>query len=67
MGIRIGIEPSGCSGNSYTLAFADQKGPHDEVIEQHGITVYVDPQAMLFSYGNRNGLCRGILGLSVRV
>ncbi len=62
VGIRIGIEPSGCSGNSYTLAFADQKGPHDEVIEQHGITVYVDPQAMLFLMGTEMDYVEESLG-----
>ena len=50
-GIRIGVRSKGCSGLSYTLEFADQKGPMDEVVQQDGVTVLIDPKATLFILG----------------
>ena len=50
-GIRIGISSKGCSGMSYTLEFADERDPHDDVVEQGGIAVFIDPKAIMFLIG----------------
>ena len=50
-GIRVGISSKGCSGMSYTLGFADQQEPHDDVVKQDGITVFIDPKAIMFLIG----------------
>lgn len=50
-GIRIGVRTKGCSGMSYTLEFADEKGPFDEVVEDKGVTVLIDPKATMFIVG----------------
>lgn len=51
LGIRIGVATKGCSGLSYTLEFADEKGPMDEVVEKDGVTVLIDPKATMFILG----------------
>jgi iron-sulfur cluster assembly protein len=51
LGIRIGIRTRGCSGHSYTLDYADEAQPMDEVVEQKGVRVLIDPKAILFVLG----------------
>ncbi|MGE5477100.1 MAG: HesB/IscA family protein [Bacteroidales bacterium] len=50
-GIRIGVRTKGCSGMSYTLEYADEKSQFDEVVEQKGVTVLIDPKASMFIFG----------------
>ena len=50
-GIRIGVRTKGCSGMSYTIEFADEKGPFDEMVEDKGVTVLIDPKATMFIVG----------------
>ena len=52
-GIRIGLRSKGCSGLSYTLEFADEAGPYDEVIEAHDVKVLIDPKAVMFIMGSQ--------------
>ena len=52
-GVRVGIRTKGCSGLSYTLEYADEKGAHDEVVEAKGVTVFIDPKATLFIIGTQ--------------
>lgn len=51
VGIRIGIRTKGCSGLSYTLEYADEKNAFDEVVDVEGITLLIDPKAIMFILG----------------
>ena len=51
VGIRVGIRTRGCSGLSYTIEYADDIQPHDEVVEDKGIRVLIDPKAIMFLIG----------------
>lgn len=51
IGIRVGVKNGGCAGMSYTIDYATEKAPHDEVIEEKGVTILIDPKAVLFLLG----------------
>lgn len=50
-GVRVGIKNGGCAGMEYTLAAVATPEPADDVVNQHGASVYVDPKAVLFLLG----------------
>ncbi len=50
-GLRVGVKNGGCAGMSYTMEFAEQREPLDEVIEDKGVKVLIDPKAVLFLLG----------------
>jgi len=52
-GVRVGVKNGGCAGMSYTMEYADEIGPRDEVIEDKGVKVLIDPKAVLFLLGTQ--------------
>src|SRR5687768_8999381 len=50
-GVRVGVKNGGCAGMAYTMALAEQVEPSDEVVEDKGVRVLVDPKAVLFLLG----------------
>ena len=51
VGVRVGVKNGGCAGMSYTMEYAESINPLDEVIEDKGVTVLIDPKAVLFLLG----------------
>jgi len=52
LGLRLGIRTGGCSGMAYTMEFAAEKAPLDELVEDKGVTVLIDPQALMYLIGS---------------
>ena len=50
-GVRIGVKNGGCAGMEYTMEYAGARGPHDEVIEDKGVKLLIDPTAVMFLLG----------------
>ena len=50
-GLRIGVKNGGCAGMEYTLEWAEDQKPFDEVVEDKGVKVLVDAKAMMFLLG----------------
>jgi iron-sulfur cluster assembly protein len=51
VGVRVGVKNGGCAGMSYTMEYAESVNPPDEVIEDKGVKVLIDPKAVLFLLG----------------
>jgi iron-sulfur cluster assembly protein len=51
MGLRVGVKNGGCAGQEYVLEYAETAAPLDEVVEDKGVTILVDPKAVLFLIG----------------
>ena len=49
--VRIGVKNGGCAGMSYTMDYAEAKNPFDEVIEDKGVRILIDPKAVMFLIG----------------
>ncbi len=52
-GVRVGLKKGGCAGMEYTMEYATEIGPMDEVIEEKGVKLLVEPQAVLFLLGTQ--------------
>ena len=51
VGLRVGVKNGGCAGMEYTMEWATEQKPFDEVIEEKGVRVIIDPKAILFLLG----------------
>ena len=50
-GVRVGVKNGGCAGMSYTMEYAETPTPGEDVVEDKGVKVFVDPKAVLFLFG----------------
>lgn len=58
IGLRLGVNPSGCSGLAYKLEYVDQYNADDQVFESHGIQVFVDPKSLPYIDGTELDFAR---------
>ncbi len=64
VGLRFGVQTTGCSGMSYKLEYVDEPDAGDIVFESHGVKVFVDPKSLPYLDGTeldfaREGLNEG--------
>ncbi len=64
VGVRLGIKTTGCSGMAYTIEFADQVEEEDQIFEDKGVKVIINPKSMVYLSGTeldftREGLNEG--------
>jgi len=52
-GLRVGVKNGGCAGQEYVLEYAEAAAPMDEVVEDQGVTILIDPKAVLFLIGTQ--------------
>ena len=50
-GVRVGVKNGGCAGMEYTMEYADAVNPTDEIVEDKGVKLLIDPKAVLFLLG----------------
>jgi iron-sulfur cluster assembly protein len=58
IGVRVGVKNGGCAGMSYTMDYAESANPLDEVIEDKGIRLLIDPKAVMFLIGTEMDYAR---------
>ena len=51
IGVRVSVKSGGCAGMSYVMEYSKEINPHDEVIEDKGVKVYIDPAAVMYLLG----------------
>tara|TARA_B100000287_G_scaffold414530_1_gene447189 strand:- start:316 stop:651 length:336 start_codon:yes stop_codon:yes gene_type:complete len=51
IGVRVGVKSGGCAGMSYVLEYAKETKPNDEMIEDKGVKVFIDPAAVMYLLG----------------
>ena len=60
-GLRIGVKKGGCAGMEYTMEYAAEAAPHEEVVEQDGARVLIAPMAQMFLIGTEIDYETGML------
>ena len=51
LGVRVSVKAGGCAGMSYVMEYTKELNPNDEVIEDKGVKVFVDPAAVMYLLG----------------
>jgi iron-sulfur cluster assembly protein len=61
-GVRVGVTNGGCAGMSYTMDYASDTKPFEEVMEDKGVKIFIDPKAILFLIGTELDFVQEKLG-----
>ena len=61
LGVRIGVASGGCAGMSYVMEYAKNPNPNDEIIEDKGVKILIDPKAIMYLLGTEMDYKKGEL------
>lgn len=61
IGVRLGVKNGGCAGMEYTMDYADIRDPLDEVVEDKGVMILIEPKAVLFLLGTQMDYEEGVM------
>ncbi len=61
-GLRLGVKGGGCSGMTYVLAFDEKPKENDKILQQFGLTIFVDPKSLFFLSGTVLDFSDGLNG-----
>ncbi|MEC7732472.1 MAG: iron-sulfur cluster assembly accessory protein [Pseudomonadota bacterium] len=61
IGVRLGVKNGGCAGMEYTMDYADAPDPLDEVVEDKGVMILIEPKAVLFLLGTEMDYEEGVM------
>ena len=53
IGVRVGVKAQGCSGMSYFVEYAEKELPFEEVVEEQGVKILIDPAATMYLIGSK--------------
>ena len=59
IGVRIGVQSGGCAGMSYMMEYAKKFNTNDEIIEDKGVKVFIDPGAIIYLLGTEMDYKKG--------
>jgi iron-sulfur cluster assembly protein len=62
VGVRVGVANGGCAGMSYTMEYASGAKPFEEIMEDKGVKIFIDPKAILFLIGTELDFVQEKLG-----
>ncbi len=61
VGVRVGVASGGCAGMSYIMEYAKKTNPNDEIVEDKGVKVFIDPKAIMYLLGTEMDYKKGEL------
>ncbi len=51
LGLRVGVKKGGCAGMEYTMEYVQSQKPHEDMVEDKGVKIFIEPKAILFLLG----------------
>lgn len=51
IGLRVGVKKGGCAGMEYTMEYASEQAAHEDMVEEKGVKIFIEPKAILFLLG----------------